>query len=121
MSWKTVGDSLKLPAFWLIFAIAGIFLAFQIHATLIAIGYWAVQAPDVGVAGWNTYTIRGLSRFLYLIMGGLWLFWVSILPTLLRDWLTEEKWWRHLLWVGVGYAGIYLCNTITVLIFTPFS
>jgi hypothetical protein len=69
----------------LLLAILGIFVANQWHFTLMEIGRWSVQFRTVNRMGWNSATIEGLGRILWLMIGGTWLFAVMLLPGYLRD------------------------------------
>jgi hypothetical protein len=66
-------------------AVFGVFVAFQWHATLVYAGIRAVESATVNRLGWNTSTILGLSRFLYLVIGGIWLACVAFLEYYLRE------------------------------------
>jgi hypothetical protein len=72
-------------ALWGILAALLALAAYQVHVTLLAVGIWVVENPAIRPAGWNTATITGLSRFLILLLGGLWLLLVSLLESYLRE------------------------------------
>lgn len=73
---KSLIDNLSVYALWLALVVLVTITAFQVHTTIIAIALWAVQNPSLRPPGWNTNTIYGLSRLLWLILGILWLGWV---------------------------------------------
>jgi hypothetical protein len=82
---KEIWSNLGIYGLWAGIAAIGVLAAFQLHATLVYVGLWAVENTIMGRIGWNTSTIQGLSRFLYLVVGALWLFLVAFLEGYLRD------------------------------------
>lgn len=76
---------LRFYGSWLVLAVLAVLAAFQLHATLVYVGLWAVEHTRLGRIGWNSNTILGLSRFLYLVVGALWLLLVAMLEGYLRD------------------------------------
>jgi hypothetical protein len=71
-----------------IWAAAAAFLAlslYQVHVTLVYIGLRLVENPSTRPVGWNTMTITGLSRFVILVLGGVWLVAVSFMERYLRE------------------------------------
>jgi hypothetical protein len=83
-------------------------VAFQMHATLIFLGLKAVQLPAMHEVGWNTHTIHGLGRFLTLILGIVWLFFVTMLQESLRDAIREKRLKALVVRSAVILGGIYL-------------
>lgn len=76
---------LGLYGLWGIWAAFVALTAYQVYVTLLFVGILAVQNPATRPPGWNTATIYGLSRFLILVLGGLWLLSVSFLEGYLRE------------------------------------
>jgi hypothetical protein len=97
---------------WLLIAAIAILVAFQIHSTMVFIGLRLVEVPAVNRVGWNTATIHGLSRFLYLALGIIWLGLVTSLERSLRKSKEKNKLLRHVLIIlaiiGVVYIASYL-------------
>jgi hypothetical protein len=58
--------------------------------------------------GWNTHTIHGLGRFLTLILGIVWLFFVTMLQESLRDALREKRLKNLLVRIVAILGTIYL-------------
>ncbi len=73
---KSLIENLSPYALWLALVILVTITGFQIHATAIAIALQVVQNPSLSPPGWNTNTIYGLSRLLWLVLGVFWLGWV---------------------------------------------
>jgi hypothetical protein len=71
--------------FWIVLAALAAFVAFQIHATLIAIAIAVIENPSLRPSGWSTDTIYGLSRVFWLILGIFWLGWVTFIEGYLRE------------------------------------
>ena len=70
---------------WLILAICITFTAFQVHSMLIAVGLFVVNTPAIRPTGWNTPTVYGLSRLLWLILGIFWLVGILYCEADLRE------------------------------------
>jgi hypothetical protein len=111
-----VWGSLGAYASLLILAILGVFLALQCHATLVFAGLQAVKIQAVNRMGWNTSTINGLSRFLYLVIGALWLFAVSLLPRYLREAAQVHLLRRVVLRLLLIMGALYIVSYLTLLI-----
>lgn len=98
-------------ALWIVLAALLAWAAYQVYATLLAVGIWMVEHPAVRPAGWNRATITGLSRFLILILGGLWLLLVSLLESYLREGTRQRRLRarvvRLMLLIGAVYAASY--------------
>jgi hypothetical protein len=103
--------NLGFYSLWFGLAALGVLVAFQIHATLLFIGLRAVENPAVNRMGWNTSTIHGLSRFLYLVLGAIWLVCVSFLDGYLREGREQQRLMaralRLVLVIGVLYGLSY--------------
>ena len=102
---------LGLCALWVVLAAILAWAAYQVYATLLAVGLWMVEHPAIRPVGWNTATITGLSRFLILILGGLWLLLVSLLESYLREGSRQRRLRarvvRLMLLIGAVYALSY--------------
>lgn len=101
-------EGVGLFGLWVILAALLALVAFQMHATLIFLGLKAVQFPAMHEVGWNTHTIHGLGRFLTLILGIVWLFFVTMLQESLRDALREKKLKNLLVRIVAILGTIYL-------------
>jgi hypothetical protein len=105
---------------WLILTVLTTFTLLQVHATLIFLGLTAVQNPATTIPGWNTYTIYGLSRFLYLLLGIIWLFAVMYYYGLLQEAQKPKKLWFYLRRITVvllvlyafSYAILWMLSTL---------
>jgi len=84
--------------------------AYQVYITLIFVALLMVENPATRPPGWNTATIYGLSRFLILVLGGLWLLLVLFLEGYLREGTWRQLWaraWRVALFIGALYGVCY--------------
>lgn len=84
-------------ALWAILAALLVLALYQLHSTLLYIGLKMVENPSTRPAGWNTGTIHGLSRFLFLVLGAVWLVMVSLMERYLDQGREEGR-----LWINVG-------------------
>jgi hypothetical protein len=71
--------------YWIILGVGATLTSFQIHATLITIALVMVGNPSLRPPGWNTDTVYGLSRLLWLVVGMGWLGWVMFTFDDLRE------------------------------------
>jgi hypothetical protein len=96
---------------WVILGVGATLTGFQFHATLISIGLAMVGNPSLRPPGWNTDTIYGLSRLLWLIVGIGWLGWVMFTFDHLREAkkprMLVGRFIRLLLILGVVYISSY--------------
>jgi hypothetical protein len=58
---------------------------FQVHATLISLGIYMVDNPDLRPSGWNSGSIAILSRLLWLVVGIIWLGSVMFMHEILGE------------------------------------
>jgi hypothetical protein len=65
------------------------------------------RRPATTIPGWNTYTIYGLSRFLYLLLGIIWLFAVMYYYGLLQEAQKPKKLWFYLRRITVVLLVLY--------------
>lgn len=82
---RRVLEGLGFYGLWAALAALLALAAYQVYATLLYVGIWVVQTPALRPAGWSSATIYGLSRFLVLVLGCLWLLAVSLLEYRLRQ------------------------------------
>jgi len=80
---------------WIGLAVLATLTAFQIFRTLIVFAYAIIDDPSLRPYGWTTGTINAVSRLLWLILGILWLGWVTFTEGYLREgyqnqWLTRR-------------------------------
>ncbi len=117
--------SKQTPAVWgtlasyasvLILAIIGVFVALQWHATLVYVGLQLVKIEAVNRMGWNTSTIHGLSRFLYLVIGALWLFGLFLLPGYLGEAARVHTLRRVVVRLLLVMGALYVISYLTLLI-----
>lgn len=115
---QSLFEGVGLYLLWAAMAAGMALVAFQIHTTLIYFSLKAVQQPALQRLGWNTYTIHGLGRFLTLILGIGWLFWVTMLQGYLRDWVREKKIKARVIRWAFVLGGIYLVCVALLFIFS---
>ncbi|MBK8433955.1 MAG: hypothetical protein IPL28_22875 [Chloroflexi bacterium] len=67
LSWK---ETLSHFGLWLLILALSAVVAFQLHATLVALFWFVLQTPSLRPTAWNSTTISAIARFLYLVVGG---------------------------------------------------
>jgi hypothetical protein len=100
-------NSLGVYALWATLAAFLALALYQLHVTLVFIGLRLVENPATRPAGWNTATITGLSRFIILVLGALWLVSVSLLEGYLREGSEEGRLRKQVVRMLVIVAAIY--------------
>jgi hypothetical protein len=105
-------------ALWVILAVLLAWAAYQVYATLLAVGIWVVEHPAIRPVGWNTATITGLSRFLILILGGLWLLLVSLLESYLRDGTRQRQLRARVVRLMLLIGAVYVVSYAILLLFS---
>ncbi len=97
---------------WLVLVVLATLTGFQIHTTLITLALAAVNNPSLRPSGWTTQTIYGLSRFLWLALGIVWLVWVMFTQEYLSEGkqlqILRQRIMRLLIMLGITYAVSYL-------------
>ena len=107
-------DAISYLVFWLILGVAVTLTAFQIHATLISVAVVVVDNPSLRPIGWTTFSIYGLSRLLWLILGIGWLGWIMVTFEYFRESKPLKiltRFFRLLLILGA----IYFCSYLVLL------
>jgi len=108
-------DAISYIIFWLILGVVVTLTLFQVHATLIYIAVVVVDNPSLRPIGWNTGTIYGLSRLLWLILGMCWLGWIMYTYEHLREStqlkILIQQFFRLLLILGA----VYFCSYVVLL------
>lgn len=103
--------TLGLYGLWGILAAFAALAAYQVYITLLFLGLLAVENPATRPAGWNTATIYGLSRFLVLVLGALWLLLVLFSEDYLREGARQRQLrarvLRLVLFIGAPYGISY--------------
>jgi hypothetical protein len=97
---------------WIAFAVLVTLTLFQVHGTIISIAVFVVDTPSLRPTGWNSGSVILLTRFLWLVMGIIWLGWVIYT----FDYLMESNQLQHLmkrvlrllLILGAVYLSSYL-------------
>lgn len=107
---------LGLYGAWLGLAVLGVITAFQLHVTLVFFGLRAVEMEAVNKLGWNTSTIGGLSRFLYLVIGALWLVMVLFLEGYLREGQAQHRLKARTAALALSLAGLYILCYLVLLV-----
>ena len=104
--------NLSYLVFWLILAAFATLVIFQVHATLIAISIAVIRNPVLRPTGWSMDTTYGLSRLFWLILGILWLGWVTFTEDFLREGKDQHILVKRssllLLIAGIIYGACYL-------------
>jgi hypothetical protein len=97
---------------WLIFVVLVTLTLFQLHGTIISIAVYVVNDPALRPIGWNTGSVILLTRLLWLVMGILWLGWVSYTYEYLNEGsrlqILIKRSFRLLLTLGAVYLSSYL-------------
>jgi len=109
-------DSVKQYGTLVLLGIIGIFLGFNLHATLVYAGFWLVQHPQIARLGWNSFTISAWSRLLFFSLGCTWLFWVALLDQVVRRWISSGRWLRRTLQSLLAMLLLYLLDNLLVLV-----
>ena len=100
---------------WLVFVILMTLTLFQVYATVIAVSLVVIENPTLRPTGWNTSSIHGIGRLLWLILGIFWLGWVMFTEGYLREGRDQQRLkrrtFRLLQIVGITYlvCTIILC------------
>lgn len=105
---------------WLVTAAVGVALALQIHTLLLTIGLVLIRTPALRPPGWNIYTLHGLSRFLYLVVGLFWLFAIMFLEGYLREAVERDLLKKQTLKLLGALVGSYFVSYLIVLLLTLF-
>ncbi|MDA0244841.1 MAG: hypothetical protein OT477_15595 [Chloroflexi bacterium] len=109
LSWK---ETLSHFGLWLLILALSAVVAFQLHATLVALFWFVLQTPSLRPTAWNSTTISAIARFLYLVVGGGWLFGISFVDGFLtethRRGQLRPRIFRLLGWLGGAYLACYL-------------
>ncbi len=82
---KSALGNLSYFFFWVALAALTGFVVFQLHATLIAISIAVIESPNLRPSGWSMDTTYGLSRVFWLVLGIIWLGWVTFTEGYLRE------------------------------------
>jgi hypothetical protein len=93
--------------FWIGLAILATLTAFQAHGTLIAISLAVIENPSLRPYGWTTNTIHALSRVFWLILGILWLGWVTYTEGYLREGYQRKLLRHRTIRLTITLAAIY--------------
>lgn len=105
-------DNFLYMLLWLIFAVLVTLTLFQLHGTIIAIAVYVVNDPALRPYAWNSGSVVILARFLWLIMGILWLGWVPYTYEYLSEGsqlkILTKRSFRLILILGSVYLSSYL-------------
>lgn len=105
-------DAALLWGLWLIILLVSVVVAFQIHATLVGLSWFVIQSPSLRPQAWSSNTITAIARFLYLVVGGGWLFGFAFVERFLaeahRRGQLRPQVSRLLLWLAGVYAACYV-------------
>jgi hypothetical protein len=100
-------SNLGFYALWGIVAAFAALAAYQVYITLLFVALLMVKNPATRPPGWNTATIYGLSRFLILVLGGLWLLLVLFLEGYLREGTRRRQFWARAWRVALSIGALY--------------
>ena len=109
-------DFVKTYGSLLLLASLGVYVGFQLHATLVFAALWAYQHPDIIIQGWTTETVLAWSRLMYFSLGCSWLFLVALLDSSIRSWVRQGQWLRRTLLVAGIMLGVLLLDSIIMAI-----
>jgi len=105
-------DNFLYILLWLIFAVLVTLTLFQLHGTIIAIAVYVVNDPSLRPYAWNTGSVVLLNRLLWLIVGIIWLGWVTYTYEYLsegsRQKILSKRSFRLLMVLGAVYLSSYL-------------
>lgn len=107
---KSVYNRFGYLLFWLTSSILITLVMFQLHATFIALAIVVINNPSLRPTGWNSGTLYGISRALWLILGILWLGWVTFTEGYLGEntLLLPRRGLRLFVIIGSTYLFSYL-------------
>ncbi|UCG22738.1 MAG: hypothetical protein JSW55_11190 [Chloroflexota bacterium] len=113
---RGISGRLGFYLLWILLAAFGALVALQLHATIIFFSLKIVENPATRPAGWNTDTIYGLSRFLFLVLGALWLVGALFLESYLSGAAEQHRLVRRSLWLALSLASIYAATYLVQLL-----
>jgi hypothetical protein len=108
--------SLRFYGSWALIAALLVVTLYQVHSTLAFVGLQMVKNPATRPAGWNTGTIYGLSRFLFLVLGAVWLVIVMLLEPYLRAAVQAHQLWQRVVRLVLATAAILGVNYVVLLL-----
>lgn len=103
---------LKYFLLWLVAMVIIVYLGFVTHDTIVLFGLWAVKSPAIFLPGWHTKTTNGFSRFVWFMVGIVWLVGITWYSEALRDWIGYKRWQRPFLLTLLWLLALYACNGI---------
>ena len=99
---------------WTILGVGVTLTSFQIHATMITIALEIVGNPSLRPTGWNTDTVYGLSRLLWLVVGIGWLGWVMFTFDFLREARGPKNLRGRFVRLVFILGAVYLCSYVVL-------
>ena len=113
---KSILKAASFLLYWTILGVGVTFTSFQIHATMITIALEIVSSPSLRPTGWNTDTVYGLSRLLWLLVGIGWLGWVMFTFDYLREARQPKILRGRFVRLVLILGAVYLCSYVVLLI-----
>ena len=107
---------LKYFLLWLIVMALIVYLGFVTHDTIVLFGLWAVKNPAIFLPGWHTKTTNGFSRFVWFVIGIVWMVGMTWYSESLRDWVGYKRWKRPFLLTLLWLLALYACNGLVSLV-----
>ena len=107
--------NLSYLIFWIILMVAATLAAFQVHATLIAVSIAVIENPATRPTGWSMDTTFGLSRVFWLVLGILWLGWITFSEDYLREGKDRQLLLKRSSILVLITGGIYLACYLILL------
>ena len=104
---KEIFGNLFYILLWVILAALVTLTLFQVHATLISLGVYVVNNPDLRPIGWNSDSIVLLSRLLWLVLGIIWLGFVMYMHEYLKEGRRVKALGKRVLRLLLILGGVY--------------
>lgn len=101
---------LKYFLLWLVVMAIVVYLGFVTHDTIVLFGLWMVKNPAILLPGWHTKTTNGFSRFVWLMVGVVWMIGITWYSESLRDWIGYKRWQRPFFLTLLWLLALYACN-----------
>ena len=79
---------------WLSLAILAALALIQLRLTLLATASWIIDTPSLRPTGWTTGSVVAIDKLAFIVLGGLWLGYVTFLERALGISVKEGRFWR---------------------------
>jgi hypothetical protein len=112
---REVFTNLLYILLWILMAALVAITLFQVHATLISLGVYMVNNPDLRPIGWNSDSIVLLSRLLWLVVGIIWLGFVMYMHEYLKEGRRVKAFGKRVLRLLLILGGVYGASYLILL------